>query len=225
MGLKVVITGASGMVGKGVLLECLDSPLIDQAITINRRSIEVDHPKHKELILKDFSQVSSIAGELSNCDAAYFCLGISAVGLSEEKYTEITHSLTLNFAQEFLIQNPDSVFCYVSGAGTDSSEKGRSMWARVKGKTENDLLAMNFSKAYMFRPGFIQPLRGIQSRTAAYRVIYKIFWPLYLVLKQFPAAATNTTNLGKAMIEVASKKPDLKILGNKEINREASKLA
>ena len=224
MGLNVVITGASGMVGKGVLLECLDNPLVDQAITINRRTIGVDHPKHKEFILEDFSQIDTLAEELNNCDAAYFCLGISVVGLTEEKYTQITYDLTLRFARVFLQQNPNSTFCYVSGAGTDSSEKGRNMWARVKGKTENDLLNLGFKKAYMFRPGFIQPMRGIQSRTAAYRIIYKIFWPLYLILKGFPSAATNTTHCGLAMIAVTNQQPDFKILGNKEINQMAASL-
>ena len=141
--------------------------------------------------------------------------------MSEEAYTKITHDLTLHFANTFLEQNSNGVFIYVSGAGTDSSEKARSMWARVKGKTENTILNMGFKAAYMFRPGFIQPLRGIKSSTGWYNAIYAIFRPLYAILKHFPSAATNTTNVGKAMINVLLKEPTIKVLGNKEINEWA----
>lgn len=217
--MKVIITGTSGMVGKGVLLECLDSEFIEHILIINRRSIGLDHPKLKELLVSDFFNLDDIKPEFGGFDACFFCLGTSSIGKSEKEYAKITYDLTINFAETFLRQNKDSNFCYVSGAGTDSTEKGRFMWARVKGRTENKLLSMSFKSAFMFRPGYIQPLRGIKSSTNWYSIIfYAVFSPVYLVLKHFPSTATNTVNMGKAMIRVMLGAPDINILENKQIN-------
>lgn len=223
MSQKVVITGTTGMVGKGVLLECLDSDKISEVLIVNRSSLNIEHPKLKEILVSDFFNLENIKQDLKNYDACFFCLGTSAVGKSEEDYSKITYDLTINFANTFIDQNPNSVFCYVSGAGTDSTEKGQTMWARVKGKTENAILKMPFKAAYMFRPGYIQPLRGIKSRTNWYSIIYALFSPIYLILKHFPSTATNTTNHGLAMINVLLQKPTITILHNKEINEWAGK--
>jgi len=219
--IKVIITGSSGMVGKGVLLECLDSPIISEVLIVNRTALNITNPKLTEVLISDFLELKSIKQDLIGYDACFFCLGTSSLGKSEEVYNNITYDLTMNFAQSFLAQNDNSVFCYVSGAGTDSTEQGRTMWARVKGKTENALLKMSFKHAYMFRPGYIQPLRGIKSGTNWYSLIYMIFSPVYLILKYFPSSATNTTNIGKAMINAVAKEPELHILNNKEINELA----
>ena len=206
------------MVGKGVLYECLDSPKIKTVLAINRKSLNLDHPKLKQILLDDFFDIKKIKTEFEGFDACFFCAGISAFSQSEESYTRITYDLTLNFAKTLLEQNKDCIFCYVSGAGTDSSKKGRMMWARVKGKTENTLLGLPFKAAYMFRPGFIQPLRGIRSKTKSYNILYTLLRPLYYILKNFPGAVTNTTNLGKAMIKAVDKKMPSSILHNKDIN-------
>ena len=221
MGYKVLITGTTGMVGKGVLLECLDHRSIEHVLVVNRRPLGLKHAKLREVLVKDFFDLSHILEKLKGIDACFFCLGVTSLGQSETAYTRITYELTLYFAQAFLDQNPESVFCYVSGTGTDSSEKGRSMWARVKGKTENELLAMPFKKAYMFRPGYIQPLRGIKSKTSWYAALYMVFKPIYLILKHFPSTATNTTNMGLAMINSLKGHYSKTILENKDINELA----
>jgi uncharacterized protein YbjT (DUF2867 family) len=221
MGYKVVITGTTGMVGKGVLLECIDHPSIDNILIVNRNPLGITHPKVREVLIKDFFDVSSISDEMKGFDACFFCLGITSIGQSEESYSRTTYDLTLNFAEAFIDQNKNSIFCYVSGTGTDSSEKGRTMWARVKGKTENKLIEMPFKRAFMFRPGYIQPLRGIKSKTQWYATLYMIFKPIYLLLKHFPSTATNTTNMGLAMINSMDGKYAKSILENKEINELA----
>lgn len=223
MGYKVVITGTTGMVGKGVLLECLDHPSIDAILIVNRNSLGITHSKLKEVLVKDFFDLSSISDQMKVYDACFFCLGITSIGQSEESYARTTYDLTINFAEAFIDKNENSLFFYVSGTGTDSSEKGRTMWARVKGKTENRLLGMPFKKAYMFRPGYIQPLRGIKSKTQWYQAIYNIFKPIYHILKHFPSTATNTTNMGLAMINLLDGKYSKSILENKEINELASR--
>lgn len=224
MGHRVVLTGATGMVGKGVLLECIDSDAIEQILLVSRSPAGISHPKVKEVLVKDFFDLSGIEEDLKNHDACFFCLGITSIGQSEEAYSRITYDLTMNFAQTFLEQNKESVFCYVSGVGTDSSEKGRSMWARVKGRTENSLLSMPFKAAYMFRPGYIQPLRGITSKTQWYAAVYALFKPIYIILKQFPGAATNTTHMGLAMIRVLDGQYKKCIFENKDINVLANSL-
>lgn len=224
--MKVVITGSTGMIGKGVLLECLDDERIEQVLVINRNPLKMEHDKLKEVILKDFNDPSSIKDNLRDYDAVYFCLGISAGGMNEADYHHITFDYTINFAKTFIEVNPDSTFIYVSGQGTDSSEKGRMMWARVKGKTENELLAMNFKQAFMFRPGIIRPMRGIQSRTNWYSFFYKIikpFWPLLIAI--FGNGITDTIKIGQAMINVTLNGSDQRHFDNRGINKFAEKSA
>ena len=220
--MKAIITGATGMVGKGVLLECLDDDRVTSILVVNRQTINIEHPKLKEVLVKDFMKLDSIAEQLSGYDTCYFCAGISSIGKSEEVFSKITYDITVNFASAFLAQNPNSSICYVTGTGTDSTEKGNTMWARVKGKTENALLNMGFRSAFMFRPGYIQPLRGIHSKTGWYDYLYLVFKPIYLILKHFPSTATSTTNMGKAMINLTINKSSSQVLHSKEINQAAN---
>jgi len=219
MKLKAIITGSSGMVGKGLLLECIEHPDVESVLIVNRKSINFSHPKVKELIIPDFFDLSEVKDQLAGYNICYFCAGVSSVGLSEVEYTKLTYHMTLNFAQTFLAQNPDSKFCYVSGMGTDSSERGKTFWARVKGKTENDLLKMPFQAAYMFRPAFIQPFKGIKSRTRVYNIFYTFFSPLYPLLKHFPKYVTDTITLGKVMIELGLNGNEKKVFENIDINK------
>ncbi|MEZ5017490.1 MAG: NAD-dependent epimerase/dehydratase family protein [Flavipsychrobacter sp.] len=219
MKLRVIITGTTGMVGKGVLYECLDSNNIEEVLIINRSTVGIKHPKLTEIIHKDFFDLSSVKKRLQGYDACFFCLGVSAVGMSEEQYTGLTYDLTIHFAET--VVSPNMTFLYVSGTGTDSTEKGRSMWARVKGKTENKLLSMPFKKAYMFRPGVILPKKGIQSKTRWYNTMYKITRPLFPLLEKLPSV-TDTARVGKAMINVALHGSDKIHLENRDINNIAS---
>ena len=215
MGHKVIITGTTGMIGKGVLYECLDHPEITEVLVINRTSLGMQHAKLKEVLHKDFSDLCAIKETLQGYDACYFCLGVSVVGMNEEKYTNLTYNLTTHFAETVI--NPNMTFIYVSGTGTDSTEQGRTMWARVKGRTENALLAMPFKKSYMFRPGMIIPLKGIKSGTGWYNAIYTIlrpFFPLFLRSSNI----TDTTRIGIAMINVLLNGSDKTHLENKDIN-------
>ena len=203
---KVIITGASGMVGKGVMLECLDHPQIDEVLAIVRKPLSEEHPKLRQLIHDDFGDFDSVQDQLKGYDACFACMGVSAAGLNEADYTRMTYDFTMALAQTVLANNPKLVFTYVSGEGTDSSEAGRSMWARVKGKTENDLLQLGFERAVMFRPGAIIPLRGIKSRTKMYQFVYDYFmWFVKLVKLLAPKSVVNTTQIGQAMITVMFK--------------------
>uniref|UniRef100_UPI00404AD952 NAD-dependent epimerase/dehydratase family protein n=1 Tax=Fulvivirga sp. TaxID=1931237 RepID=UPI00404AD952 len=216
--MKVIITGATGMVGKGVLLECLDHAEVEQVLLINRRPIDLKHPKLVEVIHTDFSDYTAIVDELKGYDAAYLCMGVSAAGLDETRYTEITYLFTINLAKTLYGLNPKMTITYVSGQGTDSSEKGRMMWARVKGKTENDLLKMGFSQAFMFRPGTIIPLRGIRSSTKLYQFFYDyLMWLIKFIKFIAPNSVVNTTQLGLAMINVTKAGFNKKILSPKDI--------
>jgi len=215
---NVIITGATGMVGKGVLLECLDHDSIDKVLVIGRNSIVMQHPKLKEMIHKDFTDFGNVKDQLSGYDACFFCLGISAAGLNEEQYKKITYDYTLSLAKTLLGLNQEMTFNYVSGQGTDSSEKGRMMWARVKGKAENDLLNLGFKQAYMFRPGAIIPLKGIKSRTKSYQFMYDYFMWLVKIIKAIsPNSVVNTTQIGLAMINSTLKGYDKKVLKPKDI--------
>ena len=218
MALKVIITGATGMIGRGCLLECIDSFDVKSILLLNRSDFGIDNPKVREVIVKDFFDTKSYMPSIMNYDACFYCLGVTSAGMKEQEYNRITHDMTITFAKELLAQNPDITFCYVSGAGTDSTEKGNSMWARVKGKTENDLFKLGFKQVYMFRPGYIQPKRGIRSRTGWYNAVYKTIGPLYFLLKRLPAYVTDTQKLGKAMIHVALHGYSKKILESKDIN-------
>lgn len=216
--MKVIITGTTGMVGKGVLLDCLDHPDITEVLSISRKTTGIDHPKLKELIHKDFSEFSSVKDKLGGYDACYACMGVSSAGMKEEQYTRLTYDFTLALAKELHGINPEITFNYVSGAGTDSSEKGRSMWARVKGKTENDLLKLGFKQAFMFRPGAIIPLRGIQPSSKLYRVlINNLKWLLKLIKRIAPNAVVDTTQMGLAMINVTKNGYDKKVLRPRDI--------
>jgi hypothetical protein len=215
---KVIITGATGMVGKGIMLECFDHESISEVLIIGRNPIGMSHPKLKELIHKDFSDFSPVAEQLAGYDACFFSLGISAAGLKEAEYKRITYDFTLALAKVLVKQNPEMTFNYVSGQGTDSTEKGRMMWARVKGKTENDLLNLGFKQAFMFRPGMIIPLRGIKSRTKSYQFIYDYFmWLVKLIKVLSPNSVVNTTQIGHAMINSMLKGYSEKILTSKDI--------
>lgn len=215
---KVIITGATGMVGKGIMLECLDHNEISEVLVIGRNPIGIEHPKLKELVHADFSGFSNEKNNLAGYDACFFSLGISAAGLNEEQYTKITHGYTLALAKVLFELNPAMTFNYVSGQGTDSSEKGRVMWARVKGKTEKHLLNMGFKQAFMFRPGAIIPLRGIKSHTKSYQFMYDYFmWLVKLIKAISPNSVVNTTQIGLAMINSLIKGYDKKVLTPKDI--------
>jgi len=221
--MKVIIFGATGMVGQGVLLECLDHSEVSAILAVGRSSCGSDHPKLEELIHQDFFDYSAIEDKLTGYEACFFCLGVSAAGMSEEQYHRLTFKLTLGAAETLARLNPTMTFCYVSGAGTDSSESGRMMWARVKGKTENHLLQLPFKAAFMFRPGYIQPLKGIRSKTRLYQTFYTLARPLYPALKTlFPSYVTTTEKLGLAMIEVALHGNTQPLLKNRDINALAS---
>jgi uncharacterized protein YbjT (DUF2867 family) len=215
---KVIITGATGMVGKGVLLECLDHASIEEVLAIGRNSPGISHPKLKELIVKDFTDFSGVSNQLHGYDGCFFCMGISAAGLQEEVYKKITYDSTLSLAKTLLAINPGMTFNYVSGQGTDSTEKGRMMWARVKGKTENELLHLGFRQAFMFRPGAIIPLRGIKSRTKSYQFIYDYFmWLVKGIRLIAPESVVTTTQIGLAMINSMLNGYKKKILTPKDI--------
>ncbi len=185
------------MIGEGVLHECLNHSDVSSVLVINRKSCGVQNEKLKEIINQDFFELTPLRDQLSGYNACYFCMGISAIGMKEEDYRHITYDLTLNVANTLAELNPDMTFCYVSGAGTDSTEKGRSMWARVKGKTENDLMKLPFKAAYMFRPGYIHPTMGLNNTLAFYRYLAP-FYPLLKIL--FPKYVTTLDEIGLAMI-------------------------
>jgi uncharacterized protein YbjT (DUF2867 family) len=202
--MRVLLFGATGMVGQGVLRECLRDDGVEQVLAVGRSATGQRHPKLRELIVPDLYDLSAVEAELTGFDACFFCLGVSSAGMSEAEYTRVTHDLTLAVARTLARLNPGMTFVYVSGAGTDSTERGRSMWARVKGRTENALLALPFRAAYMFRPGFIQPLHGIRSKTALYRLVYAVSAPLAPLLRRLaPSAVTTTECVGRAMLAVA----------------------
>jgi len=220
MKIKAIITGVTGMVGEGVLHECLQHLDVESVLVINRKPCGVKHKNLKEIIHKDFFDLASIEDQLVGYNACYFCAGVSSVGKKEDEYTRITYDLTINFANTLLNLNPDITFCYVSGSGTDSTEKGRSMWARVKGKTENDLLKLSFKDAYMFRPGYIQPTKGLKN---AYKA-YKVFAPFYPVIKLlFSKYATTLKEIGSAMINVTLYGSDKKILECRDIVQQSKR--
>lgn len=216
--LRVMITGTTGMVGEGVLHECLQHPDVESILIINRRPCGVVHNKLKEIIHEDFFQIEPISRQLSGIDACFFCLGVSSVGMNEEKYSHLTYDLTLYLAGILSGMNPDMVFCYVSGSGTDSSERGKSMWARVKGKTENALLQLPFKGAYMFRPGYIHPIKGL-TNTHGYYSALKWLYPMLRIL--FPNHVISLRELGLAMIRAAKSGQTRAIVDSKAISEMA----
>jgi uncharacterized protein YbjT (DUF2867 family) len=221
--MKVLIFGATGMVGQGVLRECLLDPGIEKVVSVGRSATGVRDAKLVEIVRPDLYRYSDIESELSGFDACFFCLGVSSAGMSERDYERTTYTLTLAAAETLVRLNPAMTFVYVSGAGTDSSEKGRVMWARVKGKTENALLRLPFKAAYMFRPGVIQPVHGARSKTAAYRVGYALAKPVLPLLRRlFPRYLLTTEEIGRAMIQVAKRGAAKNILESWDIGDCAS---
>lgn len=196
MKIKAIITGATGMVGEGVLIECLNHPDVEHVLVINRKPGGVSHPKLREIIHRDFFDLEPLEPELIGFNACFFCLGVSSVGMSQEEYAHITRDLTLAMAQRLAASNPEMTFCYVTGAGTDSTERGRIAWARVKGATENALLKL-FKHAYMFRPGFMKATPGQKNLKSAYRLIAWVY-PLGRAL--FPGVFCTLQEVGLAMI-------------------------
>lgn len=218
--MKVVLFGATGMIGQGVLRECLLDPRITQVVALVRAATGQAHPKLREVIHQDFLDYAAIEGELTGLDAGFFCLGVSSAGLSEAEYHRITHDVTLAAAATLSRLNPQMTFAYISGAGADSTGRGRIMWARVKGQTENALLRLPFKAVYLFRPGAIRPLHGITSRTRLYRVLYRVLAPLFPLLKAVsPDSVTTTEQLGRAMIRAALEGAPKAVLEMRDINR------
>jgi nucleoside-diphosphate-sugar epimerase len=221
MKIKAIITGSTGMVGKAVLLECIEDEEVESILLINRRTAGILHEKVREVLVKDFTDFSSIDEDVKGYNACFHCMGVSAVGMSEQQYNTLTYDVTKALADLLMEStNGDLVFNYVSGTGTDSTEKGRSMWARVKGKTENLILSMEFKDAYAFRPGFILPEKGVKSSTGWYNAIYvllKPFFPLFRNNKNI----TSSSRIGKAMINSLRHPTDKKHLENKDINKLA----
>lgn len=217
--MNIIIFGATGMVGQGVLRECLLDAGVQRVLVIGRTATGQRHGKLRELIHKDFMDFSAIEGQLAGYDACFFCLGVSSVGMAEPEYRRITHDFTLAAAQALVKRNPTMTFIYVSGAGTDSTERGRSMWARVKGQTENALLRLPFKAAYMFRPGYIHPLHGITSKTRLFRALIRAVSLLYPLLKALiPRQVTTTEQIGRAMIKVARQGYPKPVLESSDIN-------
>ncbi len=220
MKIKAIITGATGMVGEGVLNECLLHPNVESVLVINRKPCEVKHEKLKEIIHKDLFDLSSIEDQLTGYNGCYFCAGVSSVGKKENEYKRITYDLTISFANTLVKLNPDMTFCYISGVGTDSTEKGKSMWARVKGKTENDLLELPFKGVYMFRPGYIQPTKGLRNTYKIYKVVAP-FYPLWKLI--FPKYVTTLREIGLAMINVTLYGSSKQILECRDIDQQTER--
>jgi nucleoside-diphosphate-sugar epimerase len=236
--MKVVLFGATGMVGRGVLRECLLDPDVEAVLAVGRSTTGVQHPKLRELLRADMSDLSvwssrpssmptsstspptqGFGAELAGYDVCFFCLGVSSAGMSEKEYRRVTYELTLAVARTLLEHNPRMTFFYVSGTGTDSTERGRSMWARVKGRTENELLGLSFKAAYMFRPGFIIPMHGVKSRTRLYRIFYALLAPLLPLCRAvFPRYVTTTEQVGRAMLDVAKHGAPRRVLETPDIN-------
>jgi uncharacterized protein YbjT (DUF2867 family) len=202
--MNVLILGATGMIGQGVLRECLLDPGVERVTTLGRRPTGRHDPKVREIVHDDLFDLSAIEAQLTGTDACFFCLGVSAIGMTEGSYAAVTHDLTLAVAKSLVRVAPGATFIYVSGRSTDSTEQGRAMWARVKGRTENDLLRLPFKAAYMFRPGLIFPLHGIRSKTRWYQLVYDIIAPLRpIILSLFRSSVTTTEQVGRAMLTVA----------------------
>jgi uncharacterized protein YbjT (DUF2867 family) len=217
--MKVILFGATGMVGQGVLRECVLAGDVDNVLAIGRTATAQQHAKLREIVRSDLFDLSPIAQQLAGFDACFFCLGVSAAGMSEQDYRRVTYELTTSVAKTLVRLNPGMTFIYVSGAGTDSTERSRMMWARVKGKTENDLLKIPFRAAYMFRPGYIQPLHGIRTKTKWYAALYAIMGPLYPIWKRLlPKYVTTTECVGRAMLNVVRNGASKQFLENQDIN-------
>ncbi|WP_159466691.1 epimerase [Dyadobacter sp. 3J3] len=212
--IRVIITGTTGMVGEGVLHECLLHPQVESVLIINRKTIGIIHPKIKEIIHQDFFNFSAIENQLSGYNACFFCLGVTSVGITEEVYYKMTYTLTMHVAETLIKLNHDMTFGYISGGGTDSTENGRLAWARIKGKTENDLAKLPFKASYAFRPGFIKPTKGMKYTHKFYKYIGWLF-PIGRAI--YPAGFCTMKELGLAMINSATEGYSKKILEGKDI--------
>jgi uncharacterized protein YbjT (DUF2867 family) len=217
--MRVILLGATGMIGQGVLRECLSDPGVEEVLALGRGPSRVSHPKLRDLVAPDLLDLAPHAAALGGHDACFFCLGVTSAGMSEADYRRVTRDLTVAVAALLARLNPAMVFTYVSGAGTDATERGRAMWARVKGETENALLRLPFRRAYMFRPGLIEPLHGIRSRTPSYRIIYAVLAPIFPLLHRlFPGHLTTTERLGRAMLAAARQGAPRQVLEVRDIN-------
>ncbi len=224
--MKLILFGATGMVGQGVLREALQADDVERVLAIVRTATGHSHPKLQELVHRDFTDFSSVESALGGFDACFYCLGVSAAGMSESDYRRVNHDFVLAAAGTLVRVNPGMTFIYVSGAGTDSTEKGRSMWARVKGETENALLRLPFRGAYMFRPAFIRPAHGERSKTASYRLMYAATGWLFPVLRRLlPRHVTTTEEVARAMLHVAREGAPEQVLENADIVRHCGKRA
>jgi uncharacterized protein YbjT (DUF2867 family) len=213
---KIMLFGGTGMVGQGVLRECLRDPEVEQVLAVGRSPVPQQHARLRQLTPPDLFDLASLEGELGGFDACFFCLGVSSAGLGEAAYRRLTFDLTLSVARVLARIAPGMTFVYVSGQGTDA--RGRAMWARVKGETENALLRLPL-RAVMFRPGFIQPRHGIVSRTRLYRALYAVFSPIFPVLDALiPGSVTTTERVGRAMLAVARDGAPRPVLETREIN-------
>jgi len=216
---KVLLFGATGMVGQGVLRECLLDPEVESVLAVVRNASLPQHDKLCEIVHQDVCDLAAIEDRLSGYDACFFCLGVSSVGMKEETYRRVTYDLTVSVAKTLAKLNPTMTFIYVSGAGTHSAERGRSLWARVKGRTENALLQMPFKAVFLFRPAYIQPLDGIRTKTRWYGAVYAVMRPFYPVLKMlFPNYVTTTECVGRAMLNVTKRGFPKTVLENLDIN-------
>jgi len=218
--IRAIVTGSTGMVGEGVMHECLLHPDVEAVLVINRKPCGVVHPKLKEIIHENFFDVSPVENQLSGYNACYFCLGVTSIGKKEPEYYKLTHTLTLYIAESLVKHNKDMQFFYVSGSGTDSTEKGSSMWARVKGKTENDLMKLPFKAVYAFRPGYIHPSKGLQYTQPLYKYITWLYPVLKLVL---PNGVCTLKQLGLAMINITLHGYEKNIIDSKDIVALGSK--
>jgi uncharacterized protein YbjT (DUF2867 family) len=217
--MKVILFGATGMVGQGVLRECLIDPGVESVLAVGRSPTGQQHPKLREIVHDNFFDFSGLESQLADYDACFFCLGVSSVGMDEERYRHLTYDLTMAAARTLAKLTPGMVFVYVTGRGTDSTGQGRLMWARVKGKTENDLLKLPFKAAYMFRPAGIQPLHGVRSKTPWVQAIYAVTAPLLSLLNRTsPQYMTTTEQVGRAMIKVARDGYPKPVLESEDIN-------
>jgi len=216
--MKVILFGATGMIGQGVLRECLIDPEVERVLTVGRNATGQGHGKLREIVRKDLRDFTPIRNELVGYSACFFCLGITSAGMNEADYRRVTYDIAMAAARTLVELNPGMTFIFVSGTGADGSERGRIMWARVKGATENAILALPFKSSYVFRPAFVQPMHGIASRTAWYNAFYRVLGPIYPVLSRLAPGYTLTTEqIGKAMLEVARRGAPKRVLESDDI--------
>jgi uncharacterized protein YbjT (DUF2867 family) len=220
--MRVVLFGASGMVGGGALRECLEDPGVEAVLSVGRRSCGVTHAKLRELTHPDLFDLAAVAEKLRGYDACFYTIGVTSAGMSESDSRRITYDLTVAVMDVLVRENPGLKICFVSGAGTDASEKGRVMWARVKGAAENHVLGLG-QEAYVFRPGYIQPLKGVRSATAIYQALYTVAAPFYPVLRRlFPGSVTTSVAVGRAMINAVTRGAPERVLETRDINELAA---